>query len=147
MGVTLDLDGQRVIREDSVERLTTREVALLTYLIDRAGHVVPRSEIFTEVWGYAPNVVSRAVDATMRRLRRKLRPILRIQSICLAPMGRAIVLSSAARRCLRTQSHRSRRRIRRRCHQLHLGAAETRLFGRRDDIAAIWSSLNTVPVL
>jgi len=47
-------------------------VALLAYLADHAGRVVPRDELLGEVWGHHPRSRSRAVDKTLARLRRKL---------------------------------------------------------------------------
>jgi DNA-binding winged helix-turn-helix (wHTH) protein/tetratricopeptide (TPR) repeat protein len=53
-------------------RLSTRERLLLEYLAARPGQAVPREELLTEVWEHAPDSLSRAVDKTMNRLRRKL---------------------------------------------------------------------------
>ncbi|MCB9697155.1 MAG: winged helix-turn-helix domain-containing protein [Alphaproteobacteria bacterium] len=55
-----------------LERLTPRELALLLYLAERHERVVPREELLEQVWGYAPSVVSRVVDTTVRRLREKI---------------------------------------------------------------------------
>lgn len=53
-------------------RLSTRERLLLEYLSARPGQTIPREELLTEVWEHAPDSLSRAVDKTMNRLRRKL---------------------------------------------------------------------------
>jgi len=58
--------------DQGTTRLTPKERALLVYLAARPGEVIDRSTLLTEVWGYAPDVVSRAVDKTMSRLRGKL---------------------------------------------------------------------------
>lgn len=55
-------------------RLSTRERALFAYLVDNPLRTIPRQELLREVWGYADQVVSRAADTTMRRLREKLEP-------------------------------------------------------------------------
>ncbi len=69
----VDLERGVLRRADTgYQRLTTRETALLRYLVAREGTVVPREELLVEVWGYAPSVVSRAVDKTVARLRAKL---------------------------------------------------------------------------
>ncbi|MEZ4237174.1 MAG: winged helix-turn-helix domain-containing protein [Myxococcota bacterium] len=54
--------------------LTAQEVALLRYLAEHAGRTVPRAELFERVLGYSEAAAarSRALDATIRRLRRKL---------------------------------------------------------------------------
>jgi len=53
-------------------RLTTRERALLSFLAERPLQEVARDELLVAVWGYAATSTSRAVDDTMRRLRRKI---------------------------------------------------------------------------
>lgn len=63
--VALFRDGRR-------ERLTPKELALLYDLVDHADRVVSREELLERVWGYAPTVVSRVVDTTVRRLREKI---------------------------------------------------------------------------
>jgi len=54
------------------ERLTSLEARLLAYLAERAGQAVSRDELLVQVWEYAPGVVTRALDTTVRRLRRKI---------------------------------------------------------------------------
>ncbi|MEL6346211.1 MAG: winged helix-turn-helix domain-containing protein, partial [Myxococcota bacterium] len=56
----------------AVHRLTAKEVAVLRYLEAHSNRTVSRDELQTEVWGYAPDVISRAVDNTIRRLRQKI---------------------------------------------------------------------------
>lgn len=53
-------------------RLTTKEAELLAYLVQRSGRTVPRGDLLRDVWGYAPNAKTRAVDFTVRRLRQKI---------------------------------------------------------------------------
>lgn len=69
---TVDLGQHVVISGDERIKLGSREVQLLQYLGARPSQVVPREEIFTEVWGYDPNTMSRAVDHTVKRLRAKI---------------------------------------------------------------------------
>jgi predicted ATPase/DNA-binding winged helix-turn-helix (wHTH) protein/Flp pilus assembly protein TadD len=52
--------------------LTALEVELLGFLARRGGAVVSRAELLTSVWGYHPDVKTRAVDNAVRRLRKKL---------------------------------------------------------------------------
>ncbi|MCB9699209.1 MAG: winged helix-turn-helix domain-containing protein [Alphaproteobacteria bacterium] len=52
------------------ERLTPRELQLLLYLAERQDRIVSRAELLEQVWG--TEVVSRAVDTAMRRLREKV---------------------------------------------------------------------------
>ena len=53
-------------------RLSRREFDLLSYLAEREGAVVPRSELLREVWGFPEEPSTRAVDYAIRRLRRKI---------------------------------------------------------------------------
>ena len=53
-------------------QLTATEFRLLQLLLERQGRVQSRSQLLTEVWGYAEDVDSRTVDTHVRRLRRKL---------------------------------------------------------------------------
>lgn len=69
---TVDLDALRFCGPRGDEALTERECELLVYLANHADRVIPRRELLTEVWGYAPTVRSRAVDSTVQRLRSKI---------------------------------------------------------------------------
>jgi DNA-binding winged helix-turn-helix (wHTH) protein len=69
----VDLVRGRLMSQGAEEKtLSTQEVALLRYLGDRAGLVVSREDLFRDVWGYSVQVVSRALDTTVSRLRRTL---------------------------------------------------------------------------
>jgi DNA-binding winged helix-turn-helix (wHTH) protein len=68
----VDLDREAIEREGERLRLTTREAELLRYLAARPGELVSREELLVEVWGYAPTVVTRAVDCLLTRLRKKI---------------------------------------------------------------------------
>jgi two-component system alkaline phosphatase synthesis response regulator PhoP len=54
--------------------LTPKEYDLLLALMDRAGTVVPRSELLSAVWGYQHDVSTRTVDLHVSELRAKLEP-------------------------------------------------------------------------
>lgn len=68
----VDLTGARACWPDRDVSLTDNEVKLLAYLAERRGEDVPRGDLLQHVWGYSPNVRSRAVDQTVKRLRKKL---------------------------------------------------------------------------
>jgi len=68
----LDLEAGLVRRGGELVGLTPIEQRLLRHLVQRSGEVVDRDTLLVEVWGYAPGVVSRAVDKTLHRLRAKL---------------------------------------------------------------------------
>jgi len=71
-GVRMDLAG-RVVTVDGVEiSLANKEFELLRVLIQRAGKVVTRDEIITEVWSDPELKSSKTLDMHMSWLRRKL---------------------------------------------------------------------------
>jgi two-component system KDP operon response regulator KdpE len=90
---TLDLDRRTVTRRTGeVVRLSPIETALLRYLVDRAGQVVPSPQLLTDVWGYAPGVTSRTVKTTVGRLRRKIEldPTLPVSLVTVPGVGYAL---------------------------------------------------------
>lgn len=69
----LDLAEGVVHRGEGRTSLSTKEQALLRFLLARPGEVIDRYTLLEEVWGYdSSKVVSRAVDTTVCRLRRKI---------------------------------------------------------------------------
>lgn len=73
--------GDRAIHQETGERrgpgaaqdmLTVKELELLRYLVARAGQAVHREDLYRDVWGYAPGVISRTLDVHVRRLRQHL---------------------------------------------------------------------------
>ena len=71
-GCTVDVRRQRLMRGEEETAIGGRELGLLVYLAERPGQTVPRDELYREVWGYSDAVVSRAIDAAVRRLRVKV---------------------------------------------------------------------------
>jgi len=55
--------------------LTNTEFNLLTYLLENQDKAVSRDELLNKIWGYDSIVETRATDATVKRLRRKLAEI------------------------------------------------------------------------
>jgi DNA-binding response OmpR family regulator len=53
-------------------RLTVRELGLLTALVERAGRIVSREELYREVWGLPYRKSERSVDVYVGKLRLKL---------------------------------------------------------------------------
>ena len=69
----VDLDEGTVHTGEERRRLSAKESALLRYLVARPGEVIDRYTLLEDVWGYdSSRVVSRAVDTSICRLRRKL---------------------------------------------------------------------------
>jgi DNA-binding response OmpR family regulator len=68
----LDLAARRVWRGEVEVRLTTREFDVLTYLVRRAGDVVPKLKLLSGVWSDDFEGDPNIVEVYVRRLRRKL---------------------------------------------------------------------------
>ena len=66
--------ARTVKRRGEPVALTPKEFDLLVALMDRAGSVVPRSDLLSAVWGYQPDVSTRTVDLHVFELRAKLEP-------------------------------------------------------------------------
>jgi len=72
VGVELDPAAHTVRRDGVLVPLTAREFALLHFLMDRAGQVVPRSDLLDAVWDANYDGMSNVVDVHVANLRRKL---------------------------------------------------------------------------
>jgi DNA-binding response OmpR family regulator len=71
-GLALDLARRHARLNGSVVDLSDREFKLLHHLVERAGEVVSRERLLSEVWGYHFDPGSNVVDVCIRRLRKKL---------------------------------------------------------------------------
>lgn len=70
---TVDLVRGTIVGADGDSvRLTHREVALLSHLVERSPDTVDRDELLADLWKYSDTVVTRAVDIAVRRLRTKI---------------------------------------------------------------------------
>jgi len=70
--LTLDPGSHRVTRGGVEIELTTREMAILEYLLRRQGLVVSKTELLEHVWDYNFDGDDNIVEVYMRRLRNKL---------------------------------------------------------------------------
>jgi len=70
--IRLDPASHSVSRAGVQVPLTAREFALLHYLMDRAGQVVPRTDLLEAVWDANYDGLSNVVDVHVANLRRKL---------------------------------------------------------------------------
>ena len=68
----LDRSAHEVSMDGRPVALTAKEFALLAYLAERRGKVVPRGELLSRVWDSHPDTDTRTVDIHIRRLRAKL---------------------------------------------------------------------------
>lgn len=72
--VEVNRAARTVKRRGEFITLTPKEYDLLIALMDRAGTVVPRSDLLSVVWGYSQDVSTRTVDLHISELRAKLEP-------------------------------------------------------------------------
>ncbi len=70
--IRLDLDAHRAFVDGSEVVLTPLEFRLLTALMGRVGHVLPRERLLEEVWGVSSSLETRTIDTHVKRLREKL---------------------------------------------------------------------------
>jgi predicted ATPase/DNA-binding winged helix-turn-helix (wHTH) protein len=71
-GCIVDLARQQVMRPGKTEKLSSTERELLVHFAMHAGRVQSRDVLLREVWGIRGNVITRAVDVAVRRLRAKV---------------------------------------------------------------------------
>lgn len=70
--ITIDVRKRTARRGEAELHLRPKEFDLAVALVGRAGTVVDRRQLLSEVWGYDSHVVSRTVDTHVGELRRKL---------------------------------------------------------------------------
>ena len=70
--LTLDRIERRVQRGDKVIALSSKEFALLEYLMIHAGHAVSRKQIIVDVWRLSTGITTNVVDVYINYLRRKV---------------------------------------------------------------------------
>jgi DNA-binding response OmpR family regulator len=73
--VAIDVDRLTVTLAGEPVALTSRELMVLRYFFQRAGRVVTRAQLLTDVWGHRYTGDDRTVDVHISRLRRKLPPL------------------------------------------------------------------------
>ncbi len=70
--LSVNLDTMEVLSNGEKLDMTAKEVHLLAYLIRNAQKVLNREQILKAVWGYDYYGDTRAVDAVVKRIRKKL---------------------------------------------------------------------------
>ncbi|HZR49694.1 MAG TPA: response regulator transcription factor [Streptosporangiaceae bacterium] len=71
-GLTLDPASRTASRDGTPVDLTSREAAVLEYLLRRKGHVVPKTELLEHCWDVNFDGELAVAEVLMHRLRRKL---------------------------------------------------------------------------
>lgn len=74
--IVIDAGKRTVVARGDIVHLTPIEFDLLHHLARRPGHVHPREQLLSEVWGYDNPAGERTVDSHIRTLRKKLGPSL-----------------------------------------------------------------------
>src|SRR5690606_33883979 len=93
--LALDVDRLTVTEAEQPVALTTREVMVLKYLLQRPSRVVTRKQLLSDVWDYHYTGDDRTVDVHISRLRRKL-PSLRGRLTALRGIGYRLDVESAS---------------------------------------------------
>jgi two-component system alkaline phosphatase synthesis response regulator PhoP len=70
----VDFKSFTVRTPDREVRLSSKEIMILRFLVERTGDVVSRAEILDRVWGYDAFPTTRTIDNFVVRLRRVLEP-------------------------------------------------------------------------
>jgi DNA-binding response OmpR family regulator len=70
--LTIDRDAHLVKRGDRVIELTSKEFALLEYLMSNVGRVLSRTMIVERVWDQSFEGLTNIVDVYLRQLRKKI---------------------------------------------------------------------------
>ncbi|MGH2370719.1 MAG: response regulator transcription factor, partial [Chloroflexota bacterium] len=70
--LVVDLDAQRVVRDQTDVHVSPTEFRLLAYLVANAGRVVPHRELVAQIWGTDAPRLGRYLKIYVGRLRRKI---------------------------------------------------------------------------
>jgi two-component system phosphate regulon response regulator PhoB len=71
----IDYNRQAVTVDSRPVELTSKEFAMLAFLVGHAGEILPREELLAAVWGYNDQVRTRTLDVHLARVRKKLGPL------------------------------------------------------------------------
>ena len=68
----INLDTRTVVRDNDNGRLTGIEAELLRYFVSRPQEVLPREDLYREVWKHQSELRTRTLDLAILRLRKKI---------------------------------------------------------------------------
>lgn len=71
-GIRLDKVGRRLFVDDREVMVTAKELALLIYMLENKGKVLPKEELFNKVWGFDSESEPQTVTVHVKWLREKL---------------------------------------------------------------------------
>ena len=72
--LVLDSDGQRILARGVPLELTRAELTVLSMLMERAGKVVPKTQIFDRLYEWESESNLNAVEVFVSRIRKKIEP-------------------------------------------------------------------------
>jgi DNA-binding winged helix-turn-helix (wHTH) protein len=81
----VDLEDERLWRDTAAVRLTAKAFAVLRHLVEYAGQLVTREELFAAVWG-TTYVSDAALAVCIRELRQALGDVARTRAHSLFPV-------------------------------------------------------------
>ena len=70
--ITLNPQTFEVMRANKSVSLSSKEFALLSYLVRHAGQIVTKERLISQVWSYDSEVLPNTVEVTIRHLRQKI---------------------------------------------------------------------------
>ena len=70
--ITIDSNKMTVLCRGDALQLTNTELSLLKFMFENHDRAIPREELLNKVWGFDSVVGTRAIDDTIKRLRKKL---------------------------------------------------------------------------
>jgi two-component system phosphate regulon response regulator PhoB len=73
--LTIDYSHRAVTLESRPVEFTSKEFAMLTFLVRHAGEILSREALLAAVWGYSDQVRTRTLDVHLARVRKKLGPL------------------------------------------------------------------------
>ncbi|MES2366819.1 MAG: response regulator [Pseudomonadota bacterium] len=71
---SLDLDAQRLLRDNEEIPITTAEFAILRIFVEHPNRVLTRDSLMDMIKGYERDPFDRSIDVRVTRLRRKIEP-------------------------------------------------------------------------
>ncbi|MBS1970064.1 MAG: response regulator transcription factor [Bdellovibrionales bacterium] len=73
--LVLNIEDRTLIADDQVVPLQNKEFALLRTLIQSPGKVFNKNDLYEQVWGISTDVESNVIEATVNKLRRRLKEV------------------------------------------------------------------------
>ena len=133
----INLDTRTVVRDNDNGRLTGIEAELLRYFVSRPQEVLPREDLYREVWKHQSELRTRTLDLAILRLRKKIErdPTAPTHIITVYGIGYTFVPLGATAEPIAPTEHVPL--------STNLGRPENDFFGRSDECAVLDTWLDT----